>query len=811
MMRYAFRGLRKNPGFTLAAVFTLALGIGANTAIFSVLNAMLLRALPYRDPQRLVMVWESNPALDSLVAERVQTCLRNFLEWRSQNHVFDDMAFFRYGGFDLTGGDKPEHAKAVLVSPGFFELLGARGMRGRAFVPEESEPGRNRVVILSHALFVRRFGADPDILGRSISMNGADYTVVGILPREFHLSSFREGGEELQSDVWAPAEINPAGKKADLELRRLYVLARLKPGVSLGQARAGMALIARRLAEKYPLLDKTWGTSVFPLSAEDLGAGMRRTLLVLECAVVFVLLIACANVVNLQLTRSAAREKEMAIRVALGAGRRRVARQMLGESLLLSALGGAAGILLAYWAISGMVALAPSDIHRLGDLRIDVPVLVFTAAITMLTGLFFGLAPSIFAARQDPNDALRRGGRWGEGSVSARIRRVLVVAEVVLSLVLLAGAGLLIRTLRAVMQLSPGFESSHLLTMQIDLRRERYPAQERGGAFAGQLLERVQHLPGVRSAAVINSLPMQSLQMAGFLVEGQSEPAPGQALVADVRAASHEYFATMGMRITAGRGFTQAETEKQSATETIVNESLARKLWPGGNALGQALRSPANFSGEAWRRVVVGVVTDTRQLGLDYPPRPEMFVPMRRIYPNFTLVVRTSGDPLRAASAVTEQVWAIDKGQPVHDVLTMEQVVNDTISQRRFNMLVLAIFAGTALALAAVGIYGVLAYSVSRRTQEIGIRMALGAQTGDVLRLIGREGFVLALCGIAIGLAGALVMTRLMSSLLFGVSPTDAVTFAAMPGLLAAVALAACWLPAHRAARVEPTVALRHE
>jgi putative ABC transport system permease protein len=399
---------------------------------------------------------------------------------------------------------------------------------------------------------------------------------------------------------------------------------------------------------------------------------------------------------------------------------------MLGESLLLSALGGAAGILLAYWAISGMVVLAPSDIHRLDDLRIDVPVLIFTAVIAMLTGLLFGLAPSIFAARQDPNDALRRGGRWGEGGVSARIRRVLVVAEVALSLVLLAGAGLLIRSLRAVMQLSPGFESSHLLTMQIDLRRDRYPGPEQGGAFASQLLERVQHLPGVRSAAVINSLPMQSIQMAGFLVEGQSEPAPGQALVADVRAASHEYFATMGMRIIAGRGFTQAETEKQSATETIVNESLARKLWPGGNALGQMLRSPGNFSGEAWRRVVVGVVTDTRQLGLDNPPRPEMFVPMRRIYPNFTLVVRTAADPLRAASTVTAQVWAIDKGQPVHDVLSMEQVVNDTISQRRFNMLVLAIFAGTALARAAVGIYGVLAYSVNRRTQEIGISHGAG-------------------------------------------------------------------------------------
>jgi putative ABC transport system permease protein len=810
-MRYALRVLRKNPGFTLAAAITLALGIGANTAIFSVLNAMLLHGMPFRDPQRLVMVWEANRALDSLVAERVQTCLQNFVEWRDQNRVFDGIGFFRYSSFDLTGGDKPEQIKAAPVSPGFFDVLGVHGVLGRTFAAQESEPGRNRVAVLSNSLYERRFGGSPRIVGQTIAMNGANYTVIGVLPRQFHLPSLRGGMEEFKPEVWVPADVDPQRSKASLTQRRLYTFARLKPGVPLARARADMALIARRLEEKYPQLDRTWRSSVFPLAAEDLGDEMRRTLLVLECAVAFVLLIACANVINLQLTRAAAREKELAVRVALGAGRWRMARQMLGESLLLSALGGGAGILLAYWAVVGMVALAPSDIHHMDDLRIDGGVLAFTLAITVTTGLLFGLAPAILAARQDPNNALRRGGRGGEGGVSARIRRALVVAEVALSLVLLAGAGLMIRSLRSVMQVTPGFRTDHLLTMQIDLRSDRYTTPEQSGAFVNDLLPRAAKLPGVLSAAVINDLPMERIQMTSFRVEGQPTPAPGRGPVADSREASDEYIATMGMRLVAGRGFTRAEAEKRNPGEVIVNESLARKLWPKQDALGKAIHSNAETGPDAWRRVVIGVVGDSRQLGLDSPSRPEMFFPSRSQFPNLSLIVRTAGDPLRMASAVTAQVWAIDKDQPVHDVLAMDHVVDDTISQRRFNMLLLAIFAATALVMAAVGIYGVLAYAVSRRTQEIGIRMALGAQTRDVFRLIGREGFVLVVTGIGIGLAGALALTRLMSSLLFGVSATDATTFAAVPALLAAVALAACYLPARRAAHVDPTVALRYD
>jgi len=813
-MRYAFRVLRKNPGFTLTVAITLALGIGANTAIFSVLNAMLLRAMPFRDPQQLVMVWEANPALDSLVSERVQTCLKNFIEWRDQNRVFQGIAFFRYGSFDLSGGDKPEQVKAARVSPGFFDMLGVGGLAGRTFTAQESEPGKNRVVVLSHALFERRFGGNPKILGKTgqiIVMNGASYAVIGVLPRQFHLPSLRGGMEEFKPEVWVPEDVDPQRNAASATDRRLYTFARLKPGVPIARARADMSVIARRMEEKYPQLDRTWRASVFPLSVEDMGADMRRTLLVLECAVAFVLLIACANVINLQLTRAAAREKEMAVRVALGAGRWRMARQMLGESLLLSALGGGAGILLAHWALAGMVALAPADIHHLDDLTIDGGVLAFTLGITVLTGLLFGLAPAIFAARQDPNLALRRGGRAGEGGVSARIRRALVVAEVALSLVLLAGAGLMIRSLRSVMQITPGFRSDHLLTMLIDLRGDRYTKPEQGGAFVDALLERVAKLPGVQAAAVVNGLPMESIQMTGFRVEGQPVPAPGEGPVADRRDVSDEYIATMGMRIVAGRGFTRAEAEKQNPGEVIVNESLARKLWPQQDPLGGALHSSSDSGPDAWRRVVVGVAADTRQLGLDSPPRPEMFFPSRSQFPNLALIVRTAGDPLRMAPAVTAQVWAIDKDQPVHDVEAMDHVVDDSISQRRFNMLLLAIFAAAALVMAAVGIYGVLAYAVSRRTQEIGIRMALGAQTRDVLRLIGREGFVLVLAGIGIGLAGALALTRLMSSLLFGVDTTDAATFAAVPALLAAVALAACYLPARRAAHVDPTVALRYD
>ena len=778
-MRYAFRVLLKNPGFTLAAAITLALGIGANTAIFSVLNAMLLHAMPYRDPQHLVMVWDANPALDNLVAERVQTCLQNFVEWRDQNRVFDGIAFFRYLSFDITGGDKPEEVYAAGISPGFFDVLGAQGVAGRTFAAQESEPGRNRVVILSQGIYQRRFGGNPRILGQSIVLNGAGYTVVGVLPREFHLPSLRGGMEEFKPEVWVPADVDPKRAGPDLTARGLYTFARLKPGVSIARARADMAVIARRLEEKYPRLDRTWRSSVFPISAEDMGPEMHRTLLVLECAVAFVLLIACANVINLQLTRAAAREKEMAVRAALGANRWRMARQMLGESLLLSALGGGAGILLAHWAVAGMVSLAPSDLHHIQDLQIDGGVLLFTVLVTILTGVLFGLAPAILAARQDPNAALRRGGRAGEGGISARIRRALVVAEVALSLVLLAGAGLMIRSLSSVLRISPGFRSDHLLTMQIDLRSDRYTKPEQGAAFVKDLLERVSRLPGILSAAVVNDLPMERIQMAPLHVEGRPVPPPGQATVADNREVTEGYVATMGMRLIAGRNFTRAEAESR-----IPPRSSSTKAWRAGCGRGRSAAArfwiPAMTSAPArtaWRRVVVGVVADTRQLGLDSPPRPEMFFPSRSQFPSLALIVRTAGDPLRMASAVTAQVWAIDKDQPVHDVLAMDHVVDDTISQRRFNMLLLAVFAATALVMAAVGIYGVLAYAVSRRTQEIGIRMALGAQTGDVLRLVGREGLVLVAAGIGMGLAGALALTRLMSSLLFGVSPTDATHF----------------------------------
>ncbi len=803
----------KNPGFTLAAAITLALGIGANTAIFSVLNAMLLHAMPYRDPQRLVMVWDANPALDSLVAERVQTCLQNFVEWRDQNRVFDGIAFFRYVSFDITGGDKPEEVNAAAISPGFFDVLGTPGMLGRTFAAQESEPGRNRVVILSQGLYQRRFGGNPRIIGQTIVLNGANYTVAGVLPREFHLPSLRGGMEEFKPEVWVTADVDPKRAGPALTARGLYTFARLKPGVSIARARADMAVIARRLEEKYPRLNRTWRSSVFPMSAEDMGPDMHRTLLVLECAVAFVLLIACANVINLQLTRAAAREKEMAVRAALGANRWRMARQMLGESLLLSALGGGAGILLAHWAVAGMVSLAPADLHHIQDLQIDGGVLLFTVLVTILTGVLFGLAPAILAARQDPNAALRRGGRAGEGGISARIRRALVVAEVALSLVLLAGAGLMIRSLSSVLRISPGFRSDHLLTMQIDLRSDRYTKPEQGGAFVKDLLERVSKLRGALSAAVVNDLPMERIQMAPLHVAGQPVPPPGQALVADYREVTEEYITTMGMRLTAGRNFTRAEAEKENPTEVIINGSLARRLWPREDPLQKVLDSgyDPGAGRTAWRRVVVGVVADTRQLGLDSPPRSEMFIPSRSQFPRLALIVRTAGDPLRMATAVTAQVWGIDKDQSVHDVQGMDHVVDDTISQRRFNMLLLAVFAATALVMAAVGIYGVLAYAVSRRTQEIGIRMALGAQTGDVLRLVGREGLVLAAAGIGVGLAGALALTRLMSSLLFGVSPTDPITFAAVPAMLAAVALAACYLPARRAARVDPTVALRYD
>ena len=800
-LRYAARLQRKNPGFTVIAIIALALGIGANTAIFSVVNTVLLRPLPYKDPERLVMVWEDATKLGY---PHDTPAAANFVDWRDQSQVFEGMAAIADTSFNLTGSGDPERLEGRRVSANMFPLLGVEPQIGRVFTAAEDQPGAQHVVLLSYALWQRRFGGDPGIIGKSLTLNGENHVVVGVMPARFQFPS-------SDDQAWVPIAFTQE-EAGNRNRHYLQVLARLKPGVSLTQAQSEMSTIAARLQQQYPQSNTDLGAAVQPLH-EHLVGDIRPALLVLLGAVGLVLLIACANVANLLLARAAVRQKEIAVRVALGARRWRLIRQFLTESVLLSTFGGLVGLAIAYGGLVLLKAFIPENISQAREISMDLKVLGFTFLVSVATGLIFGLAPAIQAARFNQIDTLKEGGRdAATGGSGKRLRGLLVTAEVAISLVLLIGAGLLINSFLRLRNVDPGFRADNLLTMKIVLPEPKYEEMQRRSVFYTELINRVQSLAGVRSAAVTSNLPLyRQGNSIGVGIEGQPDPPPGQERIVVTRIISPGYFDTMSIPVLRGRGLADQDTET-SPNVVVISETMARRYWPGEDAVGKRIAAGRIRKPEDWIQVV-GVVKDVRQFELNAEPRPQMYLTYRQagFFDSRDLVVKTDVDPASMAATVRKAVWEIDKDQPVSNIQTMNEILADSIARQRFSMLLLAIFAAVALVLAGVGIYGVMSYSVAQRTREIGIRMALGAQTGAVLKLAVGYGMKLVIAGIAIGLVAALALTRVMSTLLFGVTATDPTTFTLISLLLIAVAVLASYLPARRATRVNPIIALRYE
>ena len=813
-LRYGARTLMKSPGFAFVAVLTLALGIGANTAIFSVVNGVLLRELPYYEPERLVMVWADRPILQAQIGlADFPVAVADFVDWRNQNQVFEQMAALQAQRMGLTGGGEPESVVGLRASASLFPLLGPRFAMGRAFLPEEDQAGADRVVVISHGLWRQRYNADPKLIGQKITLNNEAYTVIGVTAPDFQFP--RRGeipfgvapfGDALKVDLYLPIAFTPVNMN-DRRNNYLAVIARLKPSVSIQQASAEMNAIARRLTEQYPQTNTDKGVRLALLQQQAVGKA-RTALLVMLGAVGFVLLIACANVANLLLARAAGRQKEMAIRAALGASRWRVVRQLLTESLLLAISGGAAGLFLARWGVELLLAIAPDNMPRAYDIRLDTRVAGFTLFFSLLTGIVFGLLPALQASKINLGETLKEGGRSAAGLLRRRLRGFLVVSEVALAFVLLIGAGLLIRSFARLTGVDPGFDPRGVLTMDILLPFAKYK-DGRSLAFFQQALERVRALPGVEVAAWVYPVPMSGGSgSVGFDIEGRPSPTE-LTFNAGIRTISPDFFKTLRVPLIKGRLIAESDSANTPPV-VVVNESLARNYFANEEPLGKRI----TLLGDTHACEIVGVVGDVKHSALDEEAKPEMYTPMTqaRFFPIFmSLAVRADGDPMQMVAAVRGQVWAVDKDQPISNIQTMERLMAKSVAPRRFNLLLLGVFALVGLALACVGLYGVMSYTVTQRTQEIGVRMALGAQTGNVLRLVIGEGMKLALIGALLGLCGALALTRLLKTLLFEVSATDPLTFIVIAGLLTLVALLACWIPARRAASMDPLVSLRVE
>ena len=803
-IRYAVRGLVKRPGFTVIALITLALGIGANTAIFSVVNAVLLKPLPFGNPEQLVIVWE-----DAAFAGFPQNtpAPANYVDWKNQNQSFSDMAATAEGSFNITGDGEPERVSAYSVTANFFPVLGVQPLLGRGFLPEEDRPGGNKVVVLSYKLWQTRYGGDRQILNRDIQLNGEKHTVVGVMPASFQFL-------ESYVRLWVPLALDQE-ELANRGGHYLSVVARLKPGVALSQAQADMNAIMRRIATDHPgdTFEGKLGVVVMPMRDQLVG-NARGSLVVLLVAVAFVLLIACANVAGLLLARAVGRRREIALRMALGAGRPRVVRQLLTESLLLSLVAGVLGTLLAYWSFTFLQGLVPEQMTLATSLKVDTRILLFTILISIVTGIIFGLVPALQAARIDLNEALKQSST--RMTSTGRLRSSMIVFEVALSLVLLIGAGLLIQTLFQIFGQYSVLDPEKILTMRTVLPREKYKEPQQRNNFYRQVLERVEHLPGVVSAGYTTSVPlMWKGGSSGFLPEGIKAPIPGMAYDAIHREVSADYLKTMNIPVRAGRYFDGRDNE-QSMPVVIINETMARQYWPGENALGRRLKiGDPDEPGKQWKQIV-GIVADIRQMGLDEPVKAEMYMPYQQVtdWPWFVprdLAIRTSGESSNLVGSVRQIIREVDPDQPVSNVATMAELLGEEASQRRMGMIMLVAFAALALLLASLGIYGVLAYFVTQHTNEIGVRLALGASTRNILFLVLRKGMGLTLLGVVIGVAAAFGLTRLMSSLLFGVKAVDPLTFVTVPLLLAGVALLACYLPARRATKVDPLIALRYE
>jgi putative ABC transport system permease protein len=800
-LRYGLRTLVKNPGFTMVAVIALAIGIGANSAIFSVVNTVLLRPLPYKEPDRLVMVWEDNTRHGY---PRDTPAVANYIDWRNQNQVFEGIAAIADLSFNLTGTGEPERLEGKRVSANLFPLLGVEPQLGRAFLPEEDQPGAGRVVILSHGLWQRRFGSDMKIVGKPLTLNGESFTVIGVMPPDFQFP-------RREVDLWVPIAFT-SQEAASRGRHYLQVIGRLKPGITLQQAQAEMNTIAARLQQQYPDQNTDLGAAVTPLH-EHVAGDIKPALLILLGAVGFVLLVACANVANLLLARAAVRQKEIAIRVALGASRLRLIRQFLTESILLAALGGGVGLLLSLWGVSLLQSFIPENISQVKAVAIDAKVLGFTLLVSLLTGLIFGLAPATQASNFNLNETLKEGGRdSAAGSRGNRIRSLLVIAEVAVSLILLIGAGLLINSFLRLRNVDPGFRTENLLTMKVVLPKLKYPDHARRTTFYTDLVHRVESLPGVKSAAVTTNLPLyRQGNSMGVVIEGHPDPAPGHEPNVVTRVISPHYFSTMGIQLVQGREVSEQDRVDSPAVG-VISETMAHRFWPGEDAVGKRISPGKPESPNDWI-TIVGVVKDVRQFELDAEPKPQMYLSYKQadyFEPN-DLVVSTNVEPLSLAAAVRKTVWEVDKDQPVSDIRTMEDILSESIARQRFSMLLLGIFAALALVLAAVGIYGVMSYSVAQRTREIGLRMALGAKASDVLKLVVGQGLKLVLIGVVFGLAAAFILTRVMSSLLFGVTATDPTTFIIISLVLISVAVLASYIPARRATKVDPMIALRYE
>src|SRR5262245_19585091 len=806
-LRYGARMLMKNPGFTLIAVLTLSLGIGANTAIFSVVYAVLLRPLPYHDPGRLALLWTK---LDKIGLEQNWVSEPEVLDFREQAKLFEGFGVLTGSSFVLTGDGEPEQLTGAAISTNFFSLLGTPIKAGRDFAPEEEQPGASRVAILSHGFWQSRFGGEQSVIGSTINLSGRPTTVVGVLPANFALMIPSDAHVPAKIDVWIPYAVDYA--KQDRDSHGLTVIARMKPGVSLRQAQEEMNVIAARL---YPLYYTLSGFEVKVVSLHgDIVKKMRPALLLLLAAVGFVLLIACANVANLLLARAAVRASELAVRAALGASRVRLAQQLLTESVLLALLSSALGVALAVWGIDAMLALSPADLPRLDEVKINVPALLFTFAIATLTGILFGLFPALRASKPNLTQSLKEGGRSVAGGASSqRLRSAIVVAVIALSLVLLIGAGLLMRSFLRLTQVDPGFDARNVLSMKLTLPRSKYKDGTAAANFYQRLLEKIQALPGVQSAAAISHLPLSNDYWGGTLtfegVTANAERANLASFEVDQRAISPDYFKTMKTPLLAGRFFTPQDITGQVPRVAIIDETLARRLWPQSNPLGRRLtfgRFPEKP--ETWIEIV-GVVKHIRHHRLDADLREQVYYPA--FFTGMTLAIRGASDPVGIVGAVRGAVQSIDRDQPIYRIRTMEELMAGALATARFTLILLEIFAGVSAVLAFVGVYGVMSNNVIQRTHEIGIRMALGAERRDVLRMIAGQGLKLALLGVIIGLAVTSLLARLMRELLFGVSATDPLTYALIVSLLTLAALLACYLPARRATKLDPLVALRRE
>jgi putative ABC transport system permease protein len=800
-LRFGLRMLTKNLGFTVVAVLAIALGIGANTTIFSCVNALLLHPFSFPNQERLMMVWERLPEAG---IQYGSVAPGNYVDWRDQNRVFEEMAAYSPRAFNLTDGDQPERVPGSRVTPSFFNVLGVKAARGRVFSSEEGQPGRDQVAVVKQSLWERRYGSDPDFVGKQIMVDGRSFTVIGILPPEF---KFPING----SEVWTPLvfdekEISNRGN------HYLQVLGLLKPGLSKAQAQGDVAAVSQRAQQQFPETN-SGRTSVAVTMNESYTRGSRIYLQVLMASVVFVLLIACANVANLLLVRSTSRQKEIAVRMALGGSRLRLIRQLLTESMVLACAGGGLGLLLSVWGIQFIKQGMPSGFTQFipgwDKLHLDPTVLFFTIIVTLLTGAVFGLAPALQATRLNLNEALKESGKGtSSGASRNRLRSILVVSEVALSLVLLVGAGLMIRSFVHLIRANLGVNPHNVLTMELSIPRVKYPEEQQRINFYQELLGRLRSIPGIERAAAVNYVPMgRSNSSAFFRIDGQPPLPKGREPLADYRVITPHYFEAAGTPLRQGRAFTEQD-KKETPRVAIINERLARRYFPAGDALGKRII----FNDQVGPIEIVGIAADVKNDDLEEEANLTTYVPfLQEPWWSMALMVRTSSDPVPLASVVRNEVRAVDRDQPVYNVMTMQQVIEESISPKRLTMFLLAFFALGALLLAAIGIYAVMAYSVTARTHEIGIRMALGAQSRDIIRLVVGQGLLLTAIGVSLGLLGAFALTRAMTEMLSGVQATDPLTFIAIPLLLAIVALAACLIPARKATKVDPMIALRYE